>query len=52
VSITLYSYLGVPHSISTIGTLLDRAVSYIIPTILGFAAYCLIKRRLKDRVKG
>ena len=52
VSITLYSYLGVPHSISTIGTLLDRAVSYIIPTILGFVAYYLIKRRLKDRVKG
>jgi len=51
VSITLYSYFGIPHSISTTGTLLDRVVSYIIPTVLGFIAYYLIRRRLKDKVK-
>jgi len=50
VSITLYSYFGIPHSISTTGTLLDRVVSYIIPTILGFVAYYLIKR-IKSKVK-
>ncbi|MBW9223324.1 flippase-like domain-containing protein [Methanothermococcus sp. SCGC AD-155-E23] len=46
-SITLYSYFGIPHSISTTGTLLDRVVSYIIPTVLGFLAYYLIRRELK-----
>jgi len=46
-SITLYSYFGIPHSISTTGTLLDRVVSYILPTVLGFLAYCLIRRKLK-----
>ena len=51
VSITLYSYFGIPRSISTTGALLDRVVSYMIPTILGFVAYCLIKRRLGNKVK-
>ncbi|HIP16215.1 MAG TPA: UPF0104 family protein [Methanothermococcus okinawensis] len=50
VSITLYSYFGIPHSISTAVTLLDRVVSYIIPTILGFVAYYLIKR-MTNKVK-
>ena len=52
VSITLYSYLGIPYSIATTGALLDRVVSYVIPTILGFVGYYLIKRRLKNKVKG
>ncbi|HIP34694.1 MAG TPA: flippase-like domain-containing protein [Methanothermococcus okinawensis] len=50
VSITLYSYFGISHSISTAVTLLDRVVSYIIPTILGFVAYYLIKR-MTNKVK-
>ena len=47
VSITLYSYFGIPHSISTTGTLLDRVVSYLIPTLFGFVAYYIIRRKLK-----
>ena len=51
VSITLYSYFGIPHTISTTGALLDRVVSYIIPTVLGFLSYYLIKREIRRKVK-
>ncbi|HII59228.1 TPA: UPF0104 family protein [Methanocaldococcus jannaschii] len=51
VMILSFSAFNIPPSVAAAVTLLDRLVSYILPTILGYIAMLIIKREI-DKKKG
>lgn len=41
-----FTVFNIPPSVAAVVTILDRLISYIFPTILGYIAIIIIKKKL------